>query len=137
MPPGFPALSEGKPGLLGAIIGRAEAQAVRLAMLYALLDQRTAIGLEHLRAALALVRSAQEFAAYIWGGMLGDPVADDILRALKATPAGLNRTAINNLFSRHQHEKIGAALAMLLKGGKVRIDPERTGGRSAELWRAM
>ena len=29
---------EGQPGLLGAIVGRAEAQTIRLALLYALLD---------------------------------------------------------------------------------------------------
>ena len=34
----YPTLSEGLPGLLGAITGRAEAQTVRLALLYALLD---------------------------------------------------------------------------------------------------
>src|SRR5262249_11417563 len=34
----YPTLSEGKPGLLGAVLGRAEAQVTRLACLYALLD---------------------------------------------------------------------------------------------------
>jgi hypothetical protein len=35
----YPGLSEGEPGLLGAIIGRAEAQVIRLALLYALLSR--------------------------------------------------------------------------------------------------
>jgi hypothetical protein len=34
----YETLSHGKPGLLGAVLGRAEAQTVRLALLYALLD---------------------------------------------------------------------------------------------------
>src|SRR5690348_3327012 len=34
----YPELSEGKPGLLGAVTSRAEAQTMRLACIYALLD---------------------------------------------------------------------------------------------------
>src|SRR5829696_5211712 len=47
-------LSEGKLGLLGAVIGRAEAQVMRLAALYAVLDLSDDIEREHLMAALAL-----------------------------------------------------------------------------------
>jgi hypothetical protein len=50
----YPDLSEGKPGLLGAVTSRAEAQVVRLAMLYTLLDQKDRIGEEQLQAALAV-----------------------------------------------------------------------------------
>jgi hypothetical protein len=35
----LPVLSEGEPGLLGAMIGRAEAQVIRLALIYALFDR--------------------------------------------------------------------------------------------------
>jgi hypothetical protein len=41
-------LSEGKPGLFGAVTGRAEAQALRLAALYAVMDESEAIEREHL-----------------------------------------------------------------------------------------
>ena len=34
----YKALSEGKPGLFGSVIGRAEAQVIRLALIYCLLD---------------------------------------------------------------------------------------------------
>ncbi|MGE0827258.1 MAG: hypothetical protein AB7P18_34690, partial [Candidatus Binatia bacterium] len=47
-------LSEGKPGLLGAMLSRAEAQVLRLSLIYALLDKSSAIRIEHLRAALAV-----------------------------------------------------------------------------------
>jgi Protein of unknown function (DUF3987) len=47
-------LSEGKPGLFGAVVGRAEAQALRLAALYAVMDESKTIEHEHLTAALAL-----------------------------------------------------------------------------------
>jgi hypothetical protein len=49
-------LSDGRPGLLGAVISRAEAQVLRLACVYALLDKVGFIGVKHLRAALALWR---------------------------------------------------------------------------------
>ena len=45
-------LSAGRTGLLGAVTTRAEAQVMRLAMIYALLDQSPWIRVEHLRAAL-------------------------------------------------------------------------------------
>jgi len=50
----YPSLSEGKPGLLGAATSRAEAIVMRVAMLYALLDQTRLIAVEHLRAGLAV-----------------------------------------------------------------------------------
>ena len=49
-------LSAKPPGLLGAATARAEAQVVRLSLIYALLDRAAAIGTEHLTAALALWR---------------------------------------------------------------------------------
>jgi hypothetical protein len=71
------------PGLLGAITGRAEAQTVRLALLYALLDQAPTIAQIHLEAALALWTFCEASARYVFGDLLGDPIADTILRALR------------------------------------------------------
>lgn len=47
-------LSDGFGGLLGSVISRATAQVMRLACLYALLDEADVIRLKHLQAALAL-----------------------------------------------------------------------------------
>jgi hypothetical protein len=47
-------LSEGLSGLLDAVTSRAEAQAIRLALLYALLDQSSVIQPTHLKAGLAV-----------------------------------------------------------------------------------
>ena len=52
-------LSEGRPGMLGAVTARATAQVVRLSLIYALLDQADCIRLEHLQAALACWRYAE------------------------------------------------------------------------------
>jgi len=131
------ALSAAQPGLLGAITARAEAQTVRLAMLYALLDGKGEIDDVHLRAALALWEYSDASAAHIFGHALGDPVADDILRALhQAAAHGMTRTAIRDLFGRNRSgERIGAALALLMTKGRARVEVLReTGGRPVEIW---
>jgi hypothetical protein len=75
-------------------------------------------------------------AAYIPGGVHGDPVADEILRALQQAGAkGMTRTAIRDLFSRHKSgDRIGAALALLLQKGRARMDQAVSAGRPTETW---
>ena len=82
---GVPRPVEGKPGLLGAAISRAEAQVLRLALVYALLAGDHEIEAEHLNAALAIWRYCEQSAVRLFGSSLGDPVADEILRVLKAS----------------------------------------------------
>jgi hypothetical protein len=131
-------LSEGKPGLFGAIVGRAEAQTLRLATLYAVMDESETIEYEHLAAALAVWSYAEESARYIFGDATGDPVADGILEALRAAgEEGLSRTEIRDLFARHQSaDRINGALGELLKLGRVRKEEVATGGRPSERWYA-
>jgi len=128
-------LSAGKPGLLGAVVARAEAQTVRLALIYALLDGVDKIDLPHLEAALAVWEYCELSAVHIFGDAIGDPVADEILRALQAASDGMTRTAINDLLGRHQSSsRIGAALQLLATKGRVRSEMRQTGGRSSEIW---
>jgi hypothetical protein len=129
-------LSEGKPGLFGAVTGRAEAQTLRLAVLYAVMDESETIEYEHLAAALAMWEYAEESARYVFGDATGDPVADNILEVLRgAGNDGLTRTAIRDLFGRHTSaERINQALGELLRLGRVRKTSEHTGGRPTERW---
>jgi hypothetical protein len=129
-------LSEGKAGLFGAVIGRAEAQTVRLACLYAVMDLSKTIEFDHLAAALALWDYAEKSARYIFGDATGDPVADRILKALRAAGTeGLTRTQIRDIFGRHKSaDRIGAALALLLDLDRVWRTPESTSGRSRQRW---
>ena len=92
----YPKLSEGRPGLFGAVTARAEAQTMRLACLYAFLDLSPAIRIEHLHAAIAIWTYCEESAKYIFGNYLGDPVADSIKQALDEIPSGLTRTEISS-----------------------------------------
>src|SRR5262249_5133962 len=98
----YPQLSEGRPGLLGALTARAEAQTIRLALLYALLDQSNHIERIHLEVALALWAYCEASARYIFADFSGDPVTDMILRRLRNAGAdGMSRMDIYNSFGRH------------------------------------
>jgi hypothetical protein len=129
-------LSAGKPGMLGAVTARGEAQTVRLAMIYALLDGELQIDLPHLAAGLAVWKYCEDSARRIFGDATGDHVVDDLTTALRsAGGAGLTRTAMRDLFGRHQAApRIGAALADLLKRGTARCETRNTGGRPVETW---
>jgi hypothetical protein len=131
----YPRLSEGAPGLLGAITGRAEAQVTRLATLYALLDLTLEIRLEHLRAALAVWKYCEESARFIFGSSLGDPNADALLRAIRDSGIGMNRTQINEFFGhKKQASEIDRALTTLSEMGLIKMERRDTGGRPQERW---
>jgi len=130
-------LSEGKPGLFGAVVGHSEAQVLRLGALYATINESQSIEAEHLEAALAVWDYAEESACYIFGDATGDVVADQILEALRAAlPDGMSRTEISHLFRRHQSaQRIGQALTLLAKTGRAYCKRVKdTGGRPSERW---
>lgn len=132
----YPKLSAGKPGLLGAVTGRAEAQVMRIACVYALLDCTSTIGRDHLEAALAVWHYAEQSAEFIFGDSLGDPVADELLRALKSDPAGMTRTDINHHFGRNKSSReLGRALGVLLEYGLIRgVHENSPGGGVCQRW---
>jgi len=133
----YPALTVDHPGMLGAITARSEAHVLRLSLVYALLDNAPAIGRPHLEAALALWQYSEESARFIFGDATGDPVADQILRALRANGA-MKQTQISELFNRNQKAgRLQQALAAILNAGKVRTwQGESTNGRSPIYWEA-
>jgi hypothetical protein len=132
----YPALSAGRPGVLGAVTSRAEAHVMRLALLYAILDRSTTIKAEHLRAALELWGYCERSAAYIFGASTGDPKADKLLEALRSSPAGLTREEIRDtVFKRNlDSAAIAAILAKLASWGLAHRVVQPTGGRPAERW---
>ena len=93
----YPEISKEHSGLAGSIINRAEAQTLRLALIYALLDGQNRIEERHLDAALALWRYAQDSALYIFGDRAADPLEEKILEALKQGP--LTATELSTVFS--------------------------------------
>ncbi len=132
----YPELSSGKPGLLGAMIARSEAQAMRLACLYAALDGSMQVTIDHLRAALALWQYCEDSARYIFGDALGDPIADTILQSLKRNPAGLTRTEINQIFGGHKTTtQIDQAIILLRSQNLISSHKRSTDGRPVEYYR--
>jgi len=66
-------LSEGQHGLVGSLLARAEAQVIRLSLLYALLDRAKQIEEPHLRAALELWAYADRSVRHLFGESTGTP----------------------------------------------------------------
>ena len=132
-------LARERPGRFGAMTSRAEAQALRLSLIYALLDGARVVRVEHLRAARALWRYCEESARYIFGDALGDALADKALEALRARPGGMTRAELYEHFQRHKRRgEIGRALKLLGGYRLARmVTVEDTGGRPAERWLAV
>ena len=130
-------LSRERYGLAGSLTGRAEAHALRLAMIYAMLDGVSQIDREHLDAALAVWAYAEATAYRLFGGKTGDPLADDLLRILQRHPTGIGRWALHQEAGKNiAAARIGAALDALEKLGKARSEKKKSGGRDAEVWLA-
>lgn len=133
----YPELSEGRLGMAGAIAARAEAQAMRIAVLYALLDGSVVITKDHLLAGLALWQYCEDSVNYVFGSAHGDPTCDTITEALEES-GELTRTAIRDLFARHTKKAdIDRALRVLSDLGIAQKDSRPTGGRPTEVWRLM
>jgi hypothetical protein len=124
----YPEISQEHSGLAGSIINRAEAQTLRLALIYALLDGRNQIEERHLVAALALWRYAQESALYIFGDRATNPLEEKILEALKGGP--LAATELSAAFSRNlSKDRLRPVLQQLEAQQKISITRTKGTGR--------
>jgi hypothetical protein len=132
----YPRLSEAQPGMSGAVIGRAEAQVMRLSAIYALLDKSRLIRPEHHEAAMALWRYCEQSARWIFGATTGDRNADKILRALRHAQTGMTKTEISvEVFNRHASSaEIDEALRLLHGLHMADYESEATGGAPLQRW---
>jgi hypothetical protein len=131
----YPRLTAERPGLYGAVTGRAEAQVLRLSMVYSLLDGRAEIDVPHLRAALALWSYADASARLIFGAEAEDPLPGLVLAKLREAPGGLTRTGLHDAFGRNLPAgQLLAALANLRDRGEAYAVKVETGGRPSEHW---
>ena len=129
----YPELTRDYPGILGAVTARAEAQALRIALTYALLDGAERIELPHLEAGLAFWRYAHDFAAYLFDGAELDPVAQTILGALATGPK--TQTELRDLFGRHlPAPRLNQVLGDLQERGRITLREEPTKGRPRSTW---
>jgi len=128
-------LSEGKPGLAGAMASRAEAQVLRLSCIYALFDLSASIRIEHIKAALAVWNYCLQSCGFIFGSAIGDPIADQIRQALQEKPEGMTRTEIRDLLGRNKNIKeIIRSLTVLLEYGLVKKEIRHSKTKPYEIW---
>jgi hypothetical protein len=133
----YPELSEGKPGLLGAITARAAPQTLRLSVIYAVLDCSPRIRVPHLQAALAVWRYSEASARWIFETGTGSKLGDRIVAALIAAGAtGLTKTQIIcDVFNRNVTKfSIDEALRLIHRLGLAVRQQETTKGRPSERW---
>jgi len=123
-------LTQDRPDMFGAVTARAEAQTLRLAMLYALADRSPKIKKTHVEGAFALWRYSEWSTAQIFGRRIGDPDADSVLEALIATNgAGLSRTEVSRLFNGNRTaEEIDRIRETLSRNGRLRVAMVREEG---------
>jgi hypothetical protein len=135
----YDTLTEDRPGMFGAVTARAEAQTLRLAMLYALADCSYEIRRTHVESALAVWEYAEESARYIFGDAIGDAGADKVLEELKAREEGMTRTEIRDLFGRNRSgEELDRIMEVLAEAGRIRVTKHRENGskKPVERWHA-
>ena len=129
----YPEISKEHTGLAGSIINRGEAQTLRLALVYALLDGQERIDEPHLNAALAMWGYAQDSALYIFGDRSVDPLEEKLLEILKQGP--LSATDLSAAFSRNiPKERLQPLLQQLEAQQRISIRKEKNGkGRPRQI----
>jgi hypothetical protein len=128
-------LDEEMDGSIGSILSRAEAQIMRLACVYALLDCSSVIKRIHLEAANALWKYCEASALYIFGGNSISKKAQKILDWLtEASETGLNKTELIKRNGNRGAGVVNRALAELRDAGLAFPKSIPTGGRTEERW---
>ena len=131
-------LSSDKTGLIGAALGRAEAQIRRLAVLYAVLDRRENVDAEHLLAACAVWEYCERSAGYIFGADSEekDEVQEKIMAFLKERGEATQTELSVECFKRHGGQRLKDALESLSAGGKIEFRKEVRGNkiRQTKVW---
>ena len=128
-------ITPSRPGLYGVITGRAEAQVIRLSLLYAMLEGCSRIHTRHIKSGLAFWNYADASARFIFHGMNEDPKKRKLLDALKVQ-GEMSRTHIRDLFGRHlKKERLESMLSQLIAQGHIVKEIEKTGGRPRDVFK--
>ena len=133
---GYKRLETSRFGYLAKVTQRASPYVLRLACIFALLDESNQIEQIHLETALSVWQYSENSARYIFGEKLDDHTADKILNALRENKAtGLTRTDIRDLFDRNAgKQKIDTALQYLVEADLAHFEKQQTKGKPKEIW---
>lgn len=125
-------------GAFGSVTSRAEAQVLRIALIYALLDLSDSILPDHLEAAEALWDYSESSARYLFSEVVEeeDSVQQRILSFLKTGPK--TQTEISDLFNRNLPAKeFRTALMHLQSVGRIdqkKVSQAKGAGRPTIIW---
>lgn len=129
----YPVLSKSQPGLVGTVMNRAEAQTIRLSMLYALLDQSSVIQPVHLQSALALWDYCKASSKYIFAERFDNPAARRIHAALKT--GSKSTTELHKVFhGRINRALLKSSLQELISQGAIKLRKVRTHGPTKNVY---
>lgn len=124
-------------GLAGTLTARAEAQLVRLALVYALLDRASAVDVVHLEAAQAVWEYAGRSAVHVFGESTGNRHADLVLRLLRAEGEA-DRQTIKNETGLRFGADLDAIEALLVSAGLAELGgAPRADGRAGRPRRVL
>lgn len=131
-------LTQDEPGAFGATIARAEAQTLRLALVFALLDCSGTIGQVHLLRAVAVWQYCRDSAAYLFGALSTDKMVERVAKIItEAGAQGISQADLSKALNRHvKGDRLAAILAELQSAGRVTQTRVDTPGRPAVIWRA-
>jgi len=135
----YPKISKDAPGVLASVTARGETIVARIAMVHALLEGKTEITADHMKAAVALWRFSVQSVRFLF-----DPVNDyehvsdagKIIQALKGNSGSMTQTEISRLFSGHKKAaELRVLLAELQGIGRIEQKVETPGdGRPVTHW---
>ncbi|MDD3814953.1 MAG: bifunctional DNA primase/polymerase [Desulfocapsaceae bacterium] len=121
----YPELTKDRPGLVGCITNRGEAQALRLAMIYCLLAGQTVITLDHLQSGIAFWEYCFQSVKQIFHGRQTDHRTQIILEALQ----GAGRLTGRELYAlfKNNISKVGleTALSELMASGQLIVEKQK------------
>jgi hypothetical protein len=121
-------------GLWGAATARAEAQVLRLSMIYALTEGSSIIERRHVEAAIAVWDYCNQSARIIFGSRTGNRDVDKLVDHLRAAGTdGLDRTQQHKLFKNHQPQAAGARERVLQLGLGVEFTERGGQGRPRQV----
>ena len=129
-------LSRDRYGLLGAVLSRAEAQVLRMALVYAVLDESRWIDLPHLEAALALWDYAEQSAEVIFNKESDKGSNEAKIRRLLSLSNRVSRTDVSGYLNNNcTSNEIDRVRDFLLKEGTILVSQEKNNkGRPREIW---